>query len=242
MCTVTFIPGKDRYFITSNRDEKSYRKHAVAPLHYPSGDYTLLYPRDADAGGSWIAMHSNGNATVLLNGAFKKHSTKPTYRVSRGLIFLEIIQNAMPVKYFLQLNLENIEPFTLIIWDEHNLYECRWDSKQKQYCQLLKNKTHIWSSSTLYDVITVEKRENWFAKWLKKTAKPGQKDILNFHRFGGEGNTQNDLLMNRDGKVLTVSITGMELTCKKGIMTYLDLKTNTEHISEMNFTTDYTVA
>ena len=70
MCTVTFIPGKDRYFITSNRDEKMLRKPAIAPQPYVINGNTLVYPRDADAGGTWIAMNENGNAAVLLNGAF----------------------------------------------------------------------------------------------------------------------------------------------------------------------------
>jgi hypothetical protein len=31
----------------------------------------ITYPKDADAGGTWIAKHENGNAVVLLNGGFK---------------------------------------------------------------------------------------------------------------------------------------------------------------------------
>ena len=27
----------------------------------------------ADAGGSWVALHEDGNAAVRLNGAFDKH-------------------------------------------------------------------------------------------------------------------------------------------------------------------------
>ena len=73
MCTVTFIPTGDKYFITSNRDEKNTRKFAIPPSAYEFESGKIFFPKDGDRGGSWIAIHENGNAAVLLNGAFEKH-------------------------------------------------------------------------------------------------------------------------------------------------------------------------
>ena len=74
MCTVTFIPTKEKYFITSNRDEKNIRKQGYCPCRIlRSIKRKLIFPKDGDAGGTWIALHENGNAAVLLNGAFEKH-------------------------------------------------------------------------------------------------------------------------------------------------------------------------
>ncbi len=235
MCTVTFIPVKDKFFITSNRDEKARRKQAIPPKRYKHGDITLIYPKDADAGGSWIAMRNDGDAAVLLNGAFIKHIPMPPYKRSRGNIFLEVIAGNMPVRKFLRIDLFNIEPFTLILFEDNNLYECRWDGNKK-YCKQLENyRPHIWSSATLYDEEVVKKREYWFLKWLNKNPNPTQQDILHFHQFAGDGDKHNDLRVNRDGKLFTVSVTGIKLNAEKGTMRYLDLKDNMVYRQEIEF-------
>ena len=130
MCTVTYIPVNNKYFISSNRDEKSNRGQAIPPAVYRQNDKMLIFPKDPDAGGSWIALHENGNAAVLLNGAFEKHDPLPPFRKSRGLIFLNIISQEKPVRYFQQADLLQIEPFTLVIAENNNLYECRWDGNE----------------------------------------------------------------------------------------------------------------
>ena len=241
MCTVTFIPAKDRCYITSNRDEKAGRKQALPPVSYHHGDVSLIYPKDADAGGTWIAMRSNGNAAVLLNGAFVKHIPNPPYNKSRGVIFLEILAGITPVRKFLQIDLLNIEPFTLIIFDDTSLYECRWDGSKKYYKQLNKSSHHIWSSATLYNEAIVNKREQWFAKWLNKNPNPAMQDILHFHQFAGEGDKQNDLRMNRNNNMLTVSVTGIELNDEKATMHYIDLKDNIEYRQQIEFTSSFEV-
>jgi uncharacterized protein with NRDE domain len=242
MCTVTFIPSGNEAYITSNRDEKYLRRPAIAPAKYRHQDITILYPKDADAGGSWIAMRDNGNAAVLLNGAFEKHIPSPPYKKSRGLVFLDMVKDDIAVRKFLYYDLANIEPFTLVVLEDKNLYECRWNGNKK-FCKQLKHYTpHIWSSATLYDEQVVRKREIWFAKWLQCNSHPSQNDILNFHRFGGDGDEQNDLHMNRDGLVHTVSITSMKLNEEKGIMTYLDLKNNMMFHEQMEFISDYIIA
>ncbi|MEP6595953.1 MAG: NRDE family protein, partial [Ginsengibacter sp.] len=224
MCTVTFIPVKDKYFITSNRDEKVFRKAAIPPQVYRINGRRIMFPKDGEAGGSWIALHENGNAAVLLNGAFVKHDPQPAYACSRGLIFLEIIRANMRVKQFMSMNLFMIEPFTIILFDHNDLYECRWDGNKKHFAQLEKYRPYIWSSATLYGEETVKKREGWFAKFLNKNPYPSQADIFNFHKFSGDGDKRNDLLMNRDGVYSTVSVTGIELNDEEGCMQYLDLE------------------
>ncbi|MEP7164361.1 MAG: NRDE family protein [Ferruginibacter sp.] len=232
MCTVTFIPVKDRIYITSNRDEKFIRKQAIPPELYFVNGNRIIYPRDADAGGTWIAMNENGCAAVLLNGAFQKHTSMAPYRKSRGIIFLEIINAIMPVRYFTHMALSGIEPFTMIIFD-NCLYECRWTGSTKHCRQLKKYRPYIWSSSTLYDEKVVKKREQWFAAFLNKNPLPAQDDIFAFHKFTGDGDTQNDLNMNRNGLLSTVSVTGIAMEFLRCNMRYLDLKDRSIHNKEM---------
>lgn len=235
MCTVSFIPVNNKFFITSNRDENFLREDAIAPTSYFINGSNLLFPKDAAAGGSWISLNENGNAAVLLNGAFEKHICQPPYRLSRGIIFLDIIAGKNPVQTFLKIDLVNIEPFTIIIFENTCLYQCRWDGHQKHWVQLKNNYPCIWSSATLYNAATIKKRERWFTSWLDKNPYPTQEDILQFHQFTGEGDTNNDLLMNRDGKMLTVSVTGIELDQQQGKMHYIDLKNNNIYQQQFSF-------
>jgi hypothetical protein len=114
------------------------------------------------------------------------------------------------------------------------LFECRWDGNQKYTTRLAGSAPHIWSSVTLYDAAVIEKRKKWFTKWLQQHPQPAPDDILHFHQFTGDGDTQNDLRMNRNGQVFTVSVTLLTLTDEMTQMHYLDLKNNnafTQHLT-----------
>jgi hypothetical protein len=227
MCTVSFLPVREKVFITSNRDEKKWRKPALLPEVHEMDHGAAIFPKDGDAGGTWITLCENRNAGVLLNGAFEKHIPKDRYRKSRGLVFLDVMDHRRPLHNFLKMPLAGIEPFTLVLWQENNLYECRLDDSGKKFCKALKNyRPYIWSSATLYDEEIRRKREQWFLKWLNAHPVPTRKEILHFHRFAGEGDAENDLLMNRDGKVFTVSITSIEISEDKGTLYYSDVLTN----------------
>jgi uncharacterized protein with NRDE domain len=104
MCTVSFIRVKEKVFLASNRDEKHFRSSAIPPTVYESETGKLLFPKDADAGGTWIAMHENGNAIIFLNGAFICHLPQPPYRLSRGVILLELITHSSPFNHFSKIN------------------------------------------------------------------------------------------------------------------------------------------
>ena len=235
MCTVTFIPGRDKIYLTSNRDEKHWRSAALTPAAYPFPSGKILFPKDGDAGGTWIAAHENGNAIIFLNGAFEKHIPAPPYRKSRGLILLDLIESTTSYNSFLAINLNNIEPFTAIVWDDGYLFECRWDGSKKHARQLDAAMPHIWSSATLYDEEVIDKRTRWFERWLQQHHQPAQQDILDFHRFTGDGDQHNDLLMNRNGHVFTVSVTSMAITDHDVTMRYLDIKNNKELTQQLAF-------
>lgn len=223
MCTVTFIPTRDKFIITSNRDEKFARKEACSPAIYNYNSSKLIFPRDSQAGGTWMALKENGDAAVLLNGAFIQHIAEPPYVMSRGLVLLNVLSADRPSYAFTKTCLRGVEPFTLILFESGSLYEFRWDGSEKYCRQLSPARSHIWSSATLYDGLTVKKREQWFAAFLNRHPVPTQMDILNFHRFSGDGDQRNDLLMSRDNIYATVSITSILLTAERGSMKYNDL-------------------
>ena len=90
----------------------------------------------------------------------------------------------------------------------------------------------------------LEETNNDYAKakeWLAKNPQPTMRDILNFHLFTGDGDKHNDLRMNRNGEMLTLSVTGMEINNEKGIMQYHDLLKNELYKQELHFTSLYAI-
>jgi hypothetical protein len=235
MCTVTFIPARDTFFLTSNRDEKNWRSDAHPPGIYTHPSGKMLYPKDGDAGGTWIAAHENGNAVVFLNGGFEAHVPQPPYRKSRGLILLDMLDHSTPFNCFLAINLNKIEPFTAIVIDNRQLFDCRWDGHKKHFTETDMQQPHIWSSATLYPGPVREKRKNWFTDWIAAQTAPSQDDILHFHQFTGDGDEKNDLRMNREGQVYTVSVTSLRMDNAGTTMEYLDLKNNQRHSAQLLF-------
>lgn len=231
MCTVSYIPGREQIVLTSNRDEKSQRAKAIAPALYGN----LMYPKDGAKGGSWAVINKNGNACILLNGAFIKHEPKPHHTKSRGIALLEVMESQSPLKAFQLSALLNTEPFTLVLLEQSQLIECRWDGVDKHTKYPNPDEPHIWSSATLYDNAVSERRKQWFYEWLQANPAPLPDDILQFHLFGGNGDVFNDFRMNRDGKMLTVSITQVVRTKQQAIMNYYDLQDESHHANSLTF-------
>ncbi len=233
MCTVSYIPGSHQIILTSNRDEKSLRARAIPPTQYGK----LLYPKDGAKGGTWAIVNENGNACILLNGGFVKHEPQPHHTKSRGLVLLEIMDGLAPLTAFNDADLTNTEPFTLVLLQQNILVECRWDGFNKHTKYPDMQQPHIWSSATLYDAVVSEKRRQWFYEWLMENPNPSADEVLRFHLFGGNGDTCNDFRMNRDGKMLTVSVTQIIHTKEQAVVKYYDLQDESHHTNTISIQT-----
>ncbi len=224
MCTVSFVPSGNSYFFTSSRDEQADRPLAFFPELYEHNGYKILYPKDPKGGGSWIAVNESGQVVVLLNGAIKAHHPEPAYRKSRGLVVLDLIAKGSVVDAFEDYDCTGLEPFTVILFEEKNLWCGRWDGKMKWIEALNSQKPQIWSSVTLYNAELIRERETWFHEWLSLHTHPGTLDIIRFHQKGGNGDPRNSILMNRDGLLFTNSISLLRLSNDSASFRYLDLR------------------
>ena len=182
MCTVTYIPLKDKVFITTNRDENILRTVARPPECYTQNNHKMIYPKDGSAGGTWIAVCENGNTGVLINGAFEKHQQKQKYKRSRGLVLLDLMKSDIPLEAFKKYDFYKIEPFTVIIRQIGHLYECRWDGQKKYILSLDHHLPYIWSSCTLYDAATQVVRNKNFHQWFNHNNGLTSKDVIHFHK------------------------------------------------------------
>ena len=206
MCTVSFVRVNDTVIITSNRDEHIQRENATAPDFHQLQNKKVIFPKDARAGGTWFAAGNNGVVSVLLNGAFKKHIAQPPYRKSRGLILLEIIEADEPLSFFKTIDLDNIEPFTMVLHQPGLLHELRWDGNAKHEKMLEITGNYIWSSATLYTDEVIEYRKNLFDSFIHSSAAITADTIHDFHA-SNNGDDENGFVISRQTGMKTFSIT-----------------------------------
>ena len=222
MCTVSFVKNKDVVILTSNRDEKTHRS-TIPPKEYKINHQDVIFPKDELAGGTWIALGENGVFCCLLNGAYEKHFSKGDYRKSRGQIVLDVFRSNSVNDFLKEIQLENIEPFTLIIYEsvKDQLNLLIWDGAEKRISELETNKPHFWGSATLYTKEFTDERKNQFFKHIEIGS--DEKTIFNKHSSLKKNN--GFVLDNREG-VETVSVTQIILSKMKGSMTYFVLNEN----------------
>lgn len=223
MCTVTYLPrGEDQFLFTSNRDEAPSRAASAIQRSLSKGK-TLLYPQDSQAKGTWIAISDANQLVCILNGAFERHQRKPSYRMSRGIMALQFFEAENAEAFFKTFTFEGMEPFTMIIYDNGQLYDLHWDENDPNIRLLDPGKSHIWSSCTLYTPELQAKREQWFAEWMEGSPAFTSESITRFHETGGENDPENDLVMSRYGMVQTTSITHINKQKTLSLMQYHNL-------------------
>lgn len=208
---------------TANRDEAPHRSSRSLVRLAVQG-HTLCFPRDEGAGGTWIAMSDAGRVVCVLNGAFRRHVHRPPYRRSRGLMVLDSFHFARIDDFFERYTFAGMEPFTLVVAEGTcRLWEVRWDARRLHRRLLDPLGRYLWSSVTLYDAEWRSRRRQWFEAWLHRRPRPTPEDILHFHRHGGAPDPCNGLVMNRDGRVRTLSITQVVCALPRLYMTHHDL-------------------
>ena len=231
MCTVTFVASNNKFIITHNRDEKALRPSAIEPQLYNVNNQSILFPKDPQAGGTWFSVSQNGAVLVLLNGAEEKHKALSVYRKSRGLIVLDLISSKSVMQEWESLNLDNIEPFTLVFFDNESLFQLQWNGIEKTKLHLDKNKAHIWSSATLYPTEIRQERAAWFKLFLQNKTNVTADDLIDFHKNTETSNTENGLIINRNNELKTLSITQTIIESNKNKTKYFDLIAKKEYES-----------
>lgn len=228
MCTVTVVSQHGKTIITSNRDEQVLRPSAIEPRCYKINNKRLFFPKDPKAGGTWYTVAQDGTVLVLLNGAAEKHQIKPAYRKSRGLIVLDLISSELVLEAWKTIDLNEIEPFTLVYFKDSILYQLRWNEVAKETTLLDVNQPHIWSSSTLYSPEIRQERADWFETFYSENEAIQPNDLIHFHRYTQKENQQHGLVINRNGMLKTLSITQTVIEANKVVLSYFDLQQEKE--------------
>jgi len=226
------LSKKDDFILTSNRDEAAGRS-TLNPKIYSEEDVKLMYPKDVEAGGTWIGVSDMNRIICLLNGEFKIHKRQDNYRVSRGVVVKDLLKAENLDETINSYNLMDIEPFTVIAGDwntDLKFIELVWDGHAKHIREINAAK-EIWSSSPLYDDVMKRDRLNWFNEFEAKNLLDS-KGLWEFHHTAGNGDETTNLIMDR-GFVKTKSITQIIKNSEQVKMFYEDLKENI--IKEIDF-------
>jgi hypothetical protein len=231
MCTLTYYPGKGGSIITANRDESPHRNSkSLSEFNTDSNEY--LIAKEPRFGGTNIAIGRLNRTVVLLNGAFKPHKMGAYSGMSRGLVLLELLKYDSLIHFTKAFSLEDVEPFTLVEFRDFPV-ELRWDGTRSFIREYPQKKPAIWASAQLYSKPVIEARERWFNGFLsrfKENISP--EDLWNFHHSAGEGDSENDLVMNRLNLVRTVSVTQVSSILNKKIVKHHNLVDDQLHAHE----------
>jgi uncharacterized protein with NRDE domain len=215
--------------LTSNRDEQALRR-AIEPRSYHLNGRNLVFPKDPQAGGTWFVVDELGTAAVLLNGAATRHQWNPPYSRSRGLILLDLVTQNSAVDAWELIDLEGVEPFTIVLFESGELYQLRWDGITRERTDLDTSESYIWSSAQLYSPEVRKRRQGWFEKFMHFSQQADPRDIYDFHQFTESGDTENGLVINRNNFLKTISITQAVIESDEVRMRYKDL-TNQQEFS-----------
>jgi uncharacterized protein with NRDE domain len=211
MCTVSYVPLENGFILTSNRDELADRPTSLAPNFYATEEgLSLYYPKDPMGKGSWIATSEDERVVCLLNGGFHTHQHRPPYNRSRGLIVLEAFQYETPFHFYQAVDLNGVEPFTMIMVWAGSLFEFRWSGKEKHFLSLPKQ-PYLWVSATLYSDEVLTLKRSWLEKYLQDTKQPTQEMLVDFHEHGGIPDSLNGMRIKRSNGLQTLSITSIQL-------------------------------
>ena len=209
MCVLTFLPTvSSGYILTNNRDESLSRPKAILPQKYVINSKAVFFPKDAQAGGTWMATSADFSV-CLLNGAFENHVHKPPYRQSRGQVILDFFKFDTIDDFISTYSFERIENFTMVIIhhkESLKICEFRWDGSTLNYTSKNPEEAHIWSSATLYPREIRTQREHWFNDFRQQNPNFTREKVKDFHLHGGTGDIHNDMRMNREGKLITQCI------------------------------------
>ncbi len=236
MCTVSYVSiSKEQFVLTSNRDELRTRS-TLPPAPYKLNNETVYCPKDNVAGGTWIGASQSGRICCLLNGAFDFHERKETYARSRGLIVMEAFESSDITEFFRNVQLNDVEPFTLVVVDltgVRRLFEFRWDGQKTYLKELNAQEEYVWASATLYTKTVRQQRDRWFGQWMQQREHKSSDSMFRFHRSSQTLDKANDMVMKRSNGVQTLSITQIEVIADTIHLRYSDLTNNEK--TRLNF-------
>lgn len=167
MCTLAWDVSGDDLWICFNRDEQRSRPEAEAPVIDRSGKYPVMYPRDPQGEGTWLAVSKAGFAVALMNHYSGNPVTGGNLR-SRGGIVLELIHSSSMDSAIEKLSGKeltgNFAPFHLFIFSREGGKQWTWSGDELSG---ITECPRFWTTSS-YDPESIRRRRT--DQWERLTA------------------------------------------------------------------------
>ncbi|MGB6092131.1 MAG: NRDE family protein [Moheibacter sp.] len=154
MCIVSiFSKDNGDFLLTHNRDESRLRPFSNQVHNSEYHQKKWIGPVDLVSGGTWI-YYSLKYAACILNGGYVKHSHRPPYRMSRGLLILELLRYNSIDQFISVTDLEGIEPFTMMMLNMNSTEKkiLVWNGSQRFVEDRSSEQLIVRSSTPLYTV------------------------------------------------------------------------------------------
>jgi hypothetical protein len=149
MCTVSFLPRSQGFYLAMNRDEKRNRFAALPPTVVEPEGHRVVFPREP-TGGTWISANDSGVCLALVN--WHRIKRKPRNgTLSRGLVVRELIGKSTADEVAVglkKLPLRKLRPFRLIaiMPAERRVIEWRWNLERLTMHNVQWRRQHWFSS------------------------------------------------------------------------------------------------
>lgn len=164
MCSLSILDNGKQRFITMNRDEARSR-HEYPALFYPDGGTKIVYPRDAQAGGTWFGVNCAGVVLALLN---RYQDPQLEGKRSRGWLIPELLTlnsvSEMRGRFNAQFAFDEYNPFDLVFIDAEQIIQLSWNGCVSNW--QIHNAPCFFTSSSLRPVDVIALRQAHFDEWL----------------------------------------------------------------------------
>jgi len=177
------------------------------------------YPKDLQAGGTWMGMHQSGWALCLLNGGSVDYLRRLPYRYSRGKIIPHFMES-LEIKALRDGDYSGVEPFTLLIARAGELWQWQHDPDQELWQELDPQEAHFFSSTKLYHPNIRAARESRFRGWLKGCEEINSEAVASFHLNPQLSAKEGGLLLGPNFPLQTVSFCQAEVNHKQARFQY----------------------
>lgn len=209
MCSLTWLREGDGYELFFSRDESRERLPAQHPERLESAGVEFLAPRDADAGGTWLAINARGLTIALLNGAGE--APLPAAPVSRGLLVLDLADASNSAEVARRLGareLARYKPFQLVALEPAvPLLMASWDGWRLELARLADEAQPLTSSS-LDPLGAGRSRRELLARMLARAGGPSVELLLAFHAsHAPEPGTLSPCMHRQDAETVSFSRT-----------------------------------
>lgn len=203
MCTFTAVKSADNVlFLTMNRDEKRMRLEAGLEVQcYSNGE--IVFPKDAEAGGTWLGSNSDGVVCALLNRYQDTATPNAANMCSRGAIIPDALRFGgfdAVCQHLQSVDFSVYQPCNVLVFSLQQARCFGWSGQALHVSDVSSEQPYMLTSSSVEAAYTLSYREGLFRQWAQsyKEATLGAESVLaEYHTATKTGAESESVLMSR---------------------------------------------